>query len=59
MLPFDSRDLSMRRSKPSSSGSLTSRFPDYLRRVCDYQQMDFDFAFSQMMTILSWNPQQV
>lgn len=58
MLPFDSRDLPG--MKTSRRGTMTSsRIPDYLRRVCDYKQMDFDFTFSQMITLLSLSPQNV
>mmetsp|Transcript_15403 Transcript_15403/g.13939 ORF Transcript_15403/g.13939 Transcript_15403/m.13939 type:complete len:294 (+) Transcript_15403:3-884(+) len=35
------------------------RFPEYLRRLCDIRQMDFESAFDQMITLLSNEPQKV
>lgn len=45
----------------SSSSLLDSngRFPEYLRRLCDIRQMDFEAAFDQMITLLSLEPQKV
>lgn len=56
MLPSDIRDL-----KTGGIGQFTAdgRFPDYVRRLFDLQQMDFEAAFDQLMSILSWEPQKV
>jgi hypothetical protein len=35
------------------------RFPEYLRRLCDIRQMDFESAFDQMITLVSLEPQKV
>jgi len=36
-----------------------SRFPDYVRRLCDFRQMDFEATFDQMLTLLSSEPHRV
>lgn len=56
MLPSDIRDL-----KSGGIGQFTQdgRFPDYVRRLFDLQQMDFEAAFDQLLTILSWEPQKI
>lgn len=56
MLPSDIRDL-----KSGGIGQLTSdgRFPDYVRRLFDIQQMDFEAALDQLLTVLSWEPQKI
>ena len=61
MLPFDQHELPTMRRKSAigSNKPLSARLPDYFRRMLDYHQMDFDFTFSQMITILSLNPQSV
>jgi hypothetical protein len=35
------------------------RFPDYLRRLCDIRQMDFEATFDQILTLLSHEPHKV
>jgi len=35
------------------------RFPDFLRRLCDFRQMDFEAAFDQMLTLISFDPNRV
>lgn len=56
MLPSDIRDL-----KTGGIGHLSSdgRFPDYVRRLFDVKQMDFEAAFDQILTLLSWEPQRM
>lgn len=56
MLPIDIRDL-----KPHSSASFGSdgRFPDYVRRIFDFRQMDFEAAFDQLTTLISLEPHRV
>lgn len=55
MLPFDLRDI-----KSSNDNSrMDGKFPDYLRRLCDFRQMDFEASFDQLFTLLSFEPQQV
>ncbi len=54
MLPFDARDLK------SHDGSTDGKqFPDYMRRLCDFRQMDFEATFDQLLTLLSFEPQKV
>ena len=58
MLPFDNRDLNSNRS--ANSGKLIDvKFPDYVRRLCDFHQMDFENTFDQMLTLLSFEPQNM
>ncbi len=58
MLPTtDSRDLNLKGS--SSSKLMDVKFPDYIRRLCDFRQMDFDAAYDQILTLLSVEPQSV
>lgn len=54
MLPFDARDL-----QPSHGVINDGKFPDYMRRLCDFKQMDFEAAFEQLLTLLSLEPQKV
>ena len=54
MLPFDSRDVKTRGSRLGDG-----RFPDYLRRLCDFKQMDFEATFDQMLTLVSTEPNRV
>lgn len=55
LLPFDVHDL-----KPGSSDSHNEgKFPDYLRRLLDFRQMDFEAAFEQFFTLMSTEPQKV
>lgn len=51
MLPFDTRDL-----KSSNGAGSDSKFPDYVRRLCDFKQMDFEATFDQLLTLLSFEP---
>lgn len=37
----------------------STRFPDFLRRLCDFRQMDFEATFDQMLTLLSFDPDRV
>lgn len=47
-------------TRPSSSFlENNGRFPEYLRRLCDIRQMDFESAFDQMITLVSLEPQKV
>mmetsp|Transcript_578 Transcript_578/g.1009 ORF Transcript_578/g.1009 Transcript_578/m.1009 type:complete len:259 (-) Transcript_578:2073-2849(-) len=57
MLPFDVRDF----KQPSSKGSqlMEGKFPDYMRRLCDFRQMDFEAAFDQLLTLVSLEPNQI
>lgn len=34
-------------------------FPDFIRRMCDFRQMDFESAFDQVFNLLSFEPQRV
>jgi hypothetical protein len=56
MLPFDSRDIYD--NGKSRLGDL-QRFPDYMRRLIDFRQMDFEAAFDQLLTLLSFDPKEV
>jgi len=53
MLPFTSSQ------KSSSSSRGDYDFPDFLRRMCDIRQMDFESAFEQVFNLLSIDPQRV
>ncbi len=53
MLPYDLRDVR------SNSDAEEGRFPDYLRRLLDFRQMDFEAAFDQLLTLLSVEPQRM
>jgi hypothetical protein len=55
MLPnYDTRES----SKGYRYSELT-RFPDYMRRIIDIKQMDFEATFEQMLTLLSTEPAKV
>jgi hypothetical protein len=56
MLPADTNFL---KSGSSSQRFIDARFPDYIRRLCDFRQMDFEATFDQMLTLLSLEPQRV
>lgn len=56
MFPQDTRNY---KSGSYSSSVLDARFPDYVRRLVDFRQMDFEATFDQMLTLLSWEPQEV
>lgn len=51
--------LSTSYQKSTTSFLEGGRFPEYLRRLCDFRQMDFEAAFDQMITLLSFEPQKV
>jgi len=55
MLPFDLRDIKNSNDHPRMDG----KFPDYLRRLCDFRQMDFEASFDQLLTLLTTDPQRV
>jgi hypothetical protein len=50
MLPF---------SSSQRSGRNEYNFPDFIRRMCDFRQMDFESAFDQIFHLLSIDPQRV
>mmetsp|Transcript_9074 Transcript_9074/g.8945 ORF Transcript_9074/g.8945 Transcript_9074/m.8945 type:complete len:259 (+) Transcript_9074:157-933(+) len=56
MLPIDSRD---ELKTSNMSRFMDGRFPDYMRRLCDFRQMDFEATFDQMLTLLSFEPARV
>ena len=56
MLPFDSREFNQSQGK---SSLMEGKFPDYVRRLCDIRQMDFEAAFDQLLTLISTEPQQM
>eukprot|EP00598_Pedospumella_elongata_P008759 CAMPEP_0185008650 /NCGR_PEP_ID=MMETSP1098-20130426/90129_1 /TAXON_ID=89044 /ORGANISM="Spumella elongata, Strain CCAP 955/1" /LENGTH=106 /DNA_ID=CAMNT_0027537189 /DNA_START=58 /DNA_END=375 /DNA_ORIENTATION=- len=56
MLPFDNRDIKQGQGKTSL---MEGKFPDYMRRLCDFRQMDFEAAFDQLLTLISLEPQQI
>jgi hypothetical protein len=56
MLPLDSRD---RKTSGHLSRIMDGRFPDYLRRICDFRQMDFEATFDQLLTLMSTEPSKV
>jgi hypothetical protein len=57
MLPMDIRDLKSNGS--SHSRILDTKFPQYVRRLIDFRQMDFEAAFDQMLNLLTVEPQKV
>jgi hypothetical protein len=61
MLPFDVREINSSRSSASGQGSkfIAVRFPEYVRRLCDIRQMDFENTFDQILTLLSIEPQNM
>jgi hypothetical protein len=56
MLPFDAREFGQGSGK---SSLMDGKFPDYMRRLCDIRQMDFEAAFDQLLTLVSLEPQQM
>lgn len=56
MLPRDVRDIRSGGSKPSKPSD--SKFPQYIRRLLDFRQMDFEATFDQMLNLLSLDPQR-
>ena len=57
MLPFDTRDFN--KQSTAKSSLMEGKFPDYMRRLCDFRQMDFEAAFDQLLTLVSLEPQQM
>jgi hypothetical protein len=57
MLPMNSRSLGQTSSKFGGIGD--GQFPDYIRRLCDIRQMDFEAAFEQLFSLLSFEPEKV
>ena len=55
MLPFDVRESKEGNGVTSGDG----KFPDYMRRLCDFRQMDFEATFDQLLTLMSFEPQKV
>lgn len=56
MLPLNNRSI----GNYNSNFNLTDgQFPDYIRRLCDFKQMDFESAFEQLLCLLSREPQKV
>lgn len=51
MLPFS--------ASQRSGGKGEYNFPDFIRRMCDFRQMDFESAFDQIFNLLSFEPQRV
>lgn len=69
MLPYDSRDMnkysSLHYNDSSSNNNsntnmlMEGKFPDYVRRLLDFKQMDFEAAFDSLLLLVSSNPQQM
>lgn len=57
MLPIDGRDEL--KLPGHMSRFMDGKFPDYMRRLCDFRQMDFEATFDQMLTLLSLEPSRV
>lgn len=56
MLPFNTRNM----GQTTSLRSLNDQtLPDYIRRLCDFNQMDFESSFEQLLCLLSQEPQKV
>jgi len=58
MLPIKDLKYSQHQ-RYSPSNLMERRFPDYVRRLLDIRQMDFEAAFDQLITLLSTEPQQI
>ena len=56
MLPLSGRDL--KSGSLGNSRMLDSKFPQYVRRLIDFRQMDFEATFDQMLNLLSIEPQK-
>jgi hypothetical protein len=54
-LPFDIRDL----RSGNESVTMEGKFPDYLRRLFDVRQMDFEASFEQLFALMSREPNKV
>lgn len=59
MLPVDSRDQRPGRGYTGAPVTLRDAMPEYFRRICDWRQMDFEAAFDQLLTLMSFEPQRV
>ena len=61
MLPFDSRHYSPTPYAASASPAVGSSapLPEFMRRLCDFRQMDFESAADQILDLLSLEPQRV
>jgi len=55
MLPLEARGFNY----PGSGSFRSTSIPEYLCRVLDYRQMDFEATFDQMLTLMSRNPGRV
>mmetsp|Transcript_31841 Transcript_31841/g.101300 ORF Transcript_31841/g.101300 Transcript_31841/m.101300 type:complete len:255 (-) Transcript_31841:1891-2655(-) len=55
MLPLDARGVGYARNRMSMPASM----PEYLCRILDFRQMDFEATFDQMLTLASSNPDRV
>jgi len=42
----------------SPDGTYDVQFPDYFRRIIDFQQMDFESTFDQILHLLSFDPEK-
>lgn len=56
LLPFDIHDL---RAGSDGSPASEGKFPDYLRRLADFRQMDFEASFEQLFMLMSTEPHKV
>ena len=56
MFDFDTKSSLYRSNKQSRE---TTRFPDLVRRMFDFRQMDFESTLDQMLTLLSTEPSRV
>lgn len=59
MLPTDSRDPRAGRGFSGAPITLREAVPEYFRRICDFRQMDFESAFDQLLTLVSFEPHRV
>lgn len=53
LLPFDLHDI---RTGNEGGSSSEGKFPDYLRRLIDFRQMDFEASFEQLFMLMSTEP---
>lgn len=56
MLPFEIREVKQSNGKTSL---IDGKFPDYMRRLCDFRQMDFEAAFDQLLTLMTTEPEKI
>lgn len=60
MNSFDNRSFQAASHSKGKFPTITDgRFPEYLRRLCDIRQMDFEATCDQILTLLSFEPQNV